>query len=68
MHNASFLLKSQPFWNEINDDKQRQTNQAGSILYHGLMASFRDKTELLTKCSRGIKLLLLEGDDVKGAN
>jgi hypothetical protein len=32
---------------------------------HKLMGSFRDKTELLTKCSDDIKLLLREGYDVR---
>src|SRR5712691_9924309 len=45
-----------------DDDKQIKLVQSST---RSLMASFRDKTELLTKCSDDIKLLLREGYDVK---
>ena len=45
-----------------DDDKQIRLVQSST---RSLMASFRDKTELLTKCSDDIKLLLREGYDVK---
>ncbi len=44
------------------DDKQIKLVQSST---RNLMASFRDKTELLTKCSDDIKLLLREGYDIK---
>jgi len=47
-----------------DDDKQIKLVQSST---RSLMASFRDKTGLLTKCSDGIKLLLREGYDVKVA-
>src|SRR6266516_7451739 len=45
-----------------DDDKQIKLVQSST---RSLMASFRDKTESLTKCSDDIKLLLREGYDVK---
>ena len=45
-----------------NDDKLLQLVQSST---HNLMGSFRDKTELLIKCSNDIKLLIREGYDVK---
>jgi len=45
-----------------DDDKQIKLVQSST---RSLMASFRDKTESLTKCSDDIKLLLREGYDIK---
>ncbi len=45
-----------------DDDKQIKMVQSST---RSLMASFRDKTESLTKSSDDIKLLLREGYDVK---
>jgi hypothetical protein len=45
-----------------DDDKQIRLVQSST---RNLMSSFRDKTELLTRCSDDIKLLLREGYDVK---
>jgi hypothetical protein len=47
-----------------DDDKQIKLVRSST---RSLMASFRDKTESLTKCSDDIKLLLREGYDVKVA-
>jgi hypothetical protein len=47
-----------------NKDDDRQIKLVQSSTRH-LMAAFRDKTDLLTKCSNDIKLLLREGYDVK---
>ena len=44
------------------DDKQIKLVQSST---RNLMASFRDKTGLLTKCSDDIKLVLREGYDIK---
>ena len=44
------------------DDKQIKLVQSST---RSFMASFRDKTESLTKCSDDIKLLLREGYDIK---
>jgi deoxycytidine triphosphate deaminase len=44
------------------DDKQIRLVQSST---RSLMASFRDKTESLTKCSDDIKLLLREGYDIR---
>ncbi|MGA9843028.1 MAG: hypothetical protein WBQ25_12000 [Nitrososphaeraceae archaeon] len=45
-----------------DDDRQIKLVQSST---RSLMASFRDKTESLTKCSDDIKLLLRERYDVK---
>lgn len=45
-----------------DDDKLIKLVQACT---HNLTGSFRDKTELLTKCSNDLKLLIREGYDVK---
>ena len=47
-----------------DDDRQIKLVQSST---RGLMASFRDKSESLTKCSDDIKLLLREGYSVKVA-
>lgn len=47
-----------------DDDKLIKVVQSST---RNLMGSFRDKTELLSKCSDDIKLLLREGYDVKVA-
>ena len=47
-----------------DDDKLIKMIQSST---RNLMGSFRDKTELLSKCSDDIKLLLREGYDVKVA-
>lgn len=48
--------------NSYDDDRQIKMVQSST---RSLLGSFRDKTELLTKCSNDIKLLLREGYDVK---
>jgi hypothetical protein len=48
--------------NSNDDDRQIKMVQSST---RSLLGSFRDKTELLTKCSNDIKLLLREGYDVK---
>ena len=45
-----------------DDDKLLKLVQSST---HNLMGSFRDKTQLLIKCSNDIKLLIREGYDVK---
>ena len=45
-----------------DDDKQIKLVQSST---RNLMASFRGKTESLTKCSNDIKLLLRVGYDIK---
>lgn len=52
---------------ENNDDDDRQIKMVQSST-RSLLGSFRDKTELLTKCSNDINLLLREGYDIKIAN
>jgi hypothetical protein len=51
--------------NQDNDDDKLIKLVKSST--RNLMGSFRDKTELLSKCSGDIKLLLREGYDVKVA-
>jgi hypothetical protein len=46
---------------DSNDDKLIRQVRSST---HNLMGSFRDKTELLAKCSNDIKLLIREGYDV----
>lgn len=48
---------------QINDDDK--LIKIVQSCTHNLMESFRDKTELLTKCSNDLKLLIREGYDVK---
>ena len=48
--------------NDNDDDKLIKLVQSST---HNLMGSFRDKTELLTKCSNDLKLLIREGYNVK---
>ena len=48
--------------NSYNDDRQIRMVQSST---RSLLGSFRDKTELLTKYSNDIKLLLREGFDPK---
>jgi len=50
--------------NNNDDDKLIRLVQSST---RNLMASFRDKTELLSKCADDIKLLLREGYDIKVA-
>ena len=57
-------------WREYNLNTLSQSNDDDKLIKlvqsstHNLMGSFRDKTELLTKCSDDIKLLIREGYDV----